>query len=135
MSEGNGVKRSRARSPAGPAARRDGFIEALVWRTASGSRATCSSTAPVSGPADRADAEDRLRGLGHWLPTNSALAVQTASTPGRPYTRAIAHKAGWRWKIPLQHRVGNGLVYSSDFMSDDEAQTRLLLGDDRRRDG
>lgn len=63
---------------------------------------------------------------GHWLPTNRALAVQTKSTgPAIPYTRAIAHDAGWRWRVPLQHRVGNGLVYSSDHLSDDEAQSRL----------
>lgn len=63
---------------------------------------------------------------GHWLPTNRALAVQTKSTgPAIPYTRAIAHDAGWRWRIPLQHRVGNGLVYASDHLSDDEAHSRL----------
>jgi tryptophan halogenase len=63
----------------------------------------------------------------HWLPCDSAVAVQTESTgPAVPYTRAIAHEAGWRWRIPLQHRVGNGLVYCSRHMSDAEATEKLM---------
>jgi tryptophan 7-halogenase len=63
----------------------------------------------------------------HWLPCDSAVAVQTESTgPAAPYTRAIAHEAGWRWRIPLQHRVGNGLVYCSQHMSDEQATEKLL---------
>lgn len=63
----------------------------------------------------------------HWLPCDRAIAVPTERTePLLPYTRATAHPAGWQWRIPLQHRTGNGVVYASRFMDDDDAE-RLLL--------
>ncbi|UUA74721.1 tryptophan halogenase family protein [Cellvibrio sp. QJXJ] len=63
----------------------------------------------------------------HWLPCNRALAVPSERFEKTlPYTRSIAHKAGWQWRIPLTHRNGNGLVYSSHHLSDDEATTILL---------
>ncbi|HEY4080354.1 MAG TPA: tryptophan halogenase family protein [Burkholderiaceae bacterium] len=63
----------------------------------------------------------------HWLPCDRAWAVPSESTePLLPYTRATAHQAGWQWRIPLQHRVGNGHVYSSRHLSDDEAAAVLL---------
>jgi len=63
----------------------------------------------------------------HWLPCDRALAVPTERTgPPVPYTRSEALAAGWQWRIPLQHRNGNGYVYSSKFISDDEAASVLL---------
>ena len=66
----------------------------------------------------------------HWLPCNRALAVPCAHGGGEitPYTRSTAREAGWQWRIPLQHRIGNGLVYASELMSDEEAAETLLAG-------
>ncbi|QSX39276.1 tryptophan halogenase family protein [Shewanella cyperi] len=64
---------------------------------------------------------------GHFLPCDRAIAVPTQRTePLQPYTRSIAHEAGWQWRIPLQHRTGNGMVYCSEYWSEDEATARLL---------
>src|SRR6187431_2887934 len=63
----------------------------------------------------------------HWLPCDSALAVQTKSVVDPdPFTRSSAKTAGWQWHIPLQHRVGNGYVYSSQFISHEQAREELL---------
>ena len=63
----------------------------------------------------------------HWLPCDRALAVPCESQAEiTPYTRSTAHKAGWQWRIPLQHRTGNGHVYCSQHISDDEATHTLL---------
>jgi tryptophan 7-halogenase len=62
-----------------------------------------------------------------WLPCDRALAVPTRRIEDPlPYTRSTARSAGWQWRIPLQHRTGNGYVYSSRFLSDDEAKATLL---------
>ena len=64
---------------------------------------------------------------GRWLPCDRAMAVPSERFEKTlPYTRSIAHTGGWQWRIPLQHRNGNGLVYSSRHYSDDEAAEILL---------
>ena len=76
----------------------------------------------------------------HWLPCDRAIAVQSKSVSDTPplYTRATAREAGWQWRIPVQGRNGNGLVYSSRFCTDAEAERQLrgavdgeLLGEPR----
>ena len=63
----------------------------------------------------------------HWLPCNRAFAVPCANGGEQgPYTRATAREAGWQWRIPLQHRVGNGLVYCDAFWGDEAAREALM---------
>ncbi len=67
----------------------------------------------------------------HWLPCDRAVAVPCARSEAfTPYTRSIAHSAGWQWRIPLQHRTGNGHVFSTRFMDDAEAERILLANID-----
>ena len=75
----------------------------------------------------------------HWLPCNRAVAMPSENVGAPiPYTRSTAREAGWQWRIPLQHRTGNGYVYCSQFLSDDRAAALLAsrldgqaLGDPR----
>lgn len=63
----------------------------------------------------------------HWLPCDRAWAVQTTLADKLPpYTRSIAHENGWQWRIPLQKRAGNGLVFSSKFMDEESAKQQLI---------
>ena len=73
-----------------------------------------------------------------WLPCDRAFAVPSERDELSPYTRSTAMEAGWRWRIPLQHRTGNGYVFSSSFIGEDEAADALMrsletkpLGDPR----
>jgi tryptophan 7-halogenase len=106
----------------------DGFIEAVVLEN--GARIEGDLFIDCSGfrgllieQALQTGYEDWT----HWLPCDRAVAAPCASVEEPvPYTRATAHSAGWQWRIPLQHRVGNGYVYSSQFVSDDEATATLV---------
>ena len=65
----------------------------------------------------------------HWLPCDRALAVACEHDgPPSPYTRSTAKTAGWQWKIPTRQRTGNGHIWCSDFMGEDEASAMLLDG-------
>lgn len=71
--------------------------------------------------------EARFEDWSHWLPCDRAVALPCARVAETtPYTRSTRRPAGWQWRIPLQHRTGNGYVYASDFVSDDEAAASLL---------
>mgnify|MGYP006173416715 CR=1 FL=1 len=69
----------------------------------------------------------------HWLPCDRAVAMPCAKAgEPTPYTRSTAREAGWQWRIPLQHRTGNGHVYSSGFISDGDAADTLMAGLDTK---
>lgn len=112
----------------------NGFIDAVILQ--SGQRIEgdlfidCSGfRALLAGQALKDPYEDWT----HWLPCDRAWAVPSESVaPRGPYTRAIAREAGWQWRIPLQHRTGNGHVFASKFTSDERAREVLLSNLDGR---
>jgi tryptophan halogenase len=106
----------------------DGFIESLALE--SGERLDADFFIDCSGFRGLLIEQTLKTGFvdwSHWLLNDRAVAIPCASGGARnPVTRATARPAGWQWRIPLQHRVGNGYVYSSAHVSDDEALATLL---------
>lgn len=126
--EERGVKRQEGRVVRVPLRAEDGFVEAVV--TEDGRRIEGQLFIDCSGFRGLLIEQTLHSGYedwSHWLPCDRALAVPCESvSPLTPYTRSTAHTAGWQWRIPLQHRIGNGHVYCSRYMSDDEAASILL---------
>lgn len=127
-SEANGVVRTEGKVVASTLNPTTGFVESI---SLNGER-TVAADLFVDCSGFRGVLIEQALKTGYddwtkWLPCNRALAVPCE---GRgtltPFTRATARQAGWQWRIPLQHRVGNGMVYCSDFISDDAAKEVLL---------
>jgi tryptophan 7-halogenase len=126
--EKRGVRRTEGKIAQTVLRPHDGFVEAVVLENGeriegdlfidcSGFRGLLIEQALHTGYLD----------FTHWLPCDRALAVACEKVePPTPYTRSSARPAGWQWRIPLQHRTGNGYVYSSAHVSDDEATATLL---------
>ena len=112
----------------------DGFVQAI--RLADGERIEGDLFVDCSGLRGLLIEEALHTGYenwSHWLPCDSAVVVPCESSAQLPpYTIATARPAGWRWRIGLQHRTGNGHVFSSAHMSEDEATAILLDGLDGR---
>ena len=128
MAEARGVRRIEGQVVDVTLRGEDGFIESVTLK--SGARIAGELFIDCSGfrgllieQTLKAGYEDWT----HWLPCDRAVAVPSAKTAAAtPYTRSTARPAGWQWRIPLQHRTGNGYVYSSAHVSDDEAAATVL---------
>ncbi len=128
FAEKRGVRRTEGRIVNTLLRHGDGFIESVLLESGEKIQGElfldCSGIrALLIGQALGCEYED----WSHWLPCDRAIAVPCESvSPLLPYTRSTAHSAGWQWRIPLQHRIGNGHVYSSRFMGQDEATSILM---------
>lgn len=127
-SEARGVVRTEGKIVSTVLSDPSGFIEAVVL--ASGERLAGDLFIDCSGARGLLIEQALHTGYedwSHWLPCDRAIAVPCESDRILlPLTRATAHGAGWQWRIPLQHRTGNGHVYSSQFMQEDAATAILL---------
>lgn len=126
-SERYGVVRLE-RSVTGVTQREDGFIDELIFKE--GDRLKADLYVDCTGFRGLLIEGALKTGYVDWthlLPNNRAVAMQVPNQiPRGPYTTATARPAGWQWKIPLQHRIGTGYVYSSDHVSDEDALQDLL---------
>ncbi|WP_297506760.1 tryptophan halogenase family protein [uncultured Caulobacter sp.] len=130
FAEGLGVARIEGKIARAALREPDGFVDSVVLErgeTVAGDLfIDCSG---FRGLLIEETLETGYEDWSRWLPCDRALAVPSARTePLLPYTRATADRAGWRWRIPLQHRTGNGHVYCSRYVTDDEATAALLAG-------
>jgi len=127
-SEALGVKRTEGMVEDVSQCPQSGFIESLLLKD--GSKINGDLFIDCSGMA-AVLTEKKLRtgyeDWGHWLRCDRAVAMPSERFEKTlPYTRSIAHEAGWQWRIPLQHRNGNGFVYSSHHYSEEEAAELLM---------
>ena len=127
-SEQRGVKRTEGRIVDTLLRDADGFIDAIVMEN--GEKIQGDFFIDCSGMVGLLIEKALHTGYEdwrHWLPCDTAIAVPCESSQDmRALTRSTAHSAGWQWRIPLQHRTGNGHVFSSKYMSADEAQSILM---------
>jgi tryptophan halogenase len=126
--EAHGVQRTEGKVVAVNQSPESGFVESV--RLESGATIAADMFIDCSGFRALLIEETLHAGFEdwtHWLPCDRAVAAPCAKVGApTPYTRSTARSAGWQWRIPLQHRTGNGYVYSSQFSSDAEAQDLLL---------
>ncbi|WP_288129945.1 tryptophan halogenase family protein [Microbulbifer sp.] len=127
FSERKGVRRIEGRITGAQLNRDSGDIEGVLLK--SGQRIDADYFIDCSGFRSLLLGERlgvRYESWKHWLPCDSAVAMPSERNPELPpVTRATAKAVGWQWQIPLQHRTGNGLVFQSGLMSEDEAVTSL----------
>jgi tryptophan halogenase len=128
LSESRGVRRTEGRIVDTVLRAADGHVEAIVMEN--GERIEGDLFVDCSGMVGlliEGALKTGYEDWSHWLPCDRAIAVPCESAgPLTPYTRATAHDAGWQWRIPLQHRIGNGHVYCSKFMEQEQAESILM---------